>query len=193
MIIKNINLETVKWGNYDLVVIDESHNFRNNAPSKKQGRSRYKKLMRDIIKSGVKTKVLMLSATPVNSKMNDLKNQVAFITEADDAALADAGIASIEQTLRRAQACFNRWLDSEARDSRELLASMNFDYFQLLDLLTIARSRKHIEKYYNLDDVGKFPERKVPVNVKEDIDAAGHFPPLKEVNRTIQRLHLAAY
>lgn len=189
----DINLETVKWGNYDLVVIDESHNFRNNAPSKKQGLSRYKKLMRDIIKSGVKTKVLMLSATPVNSKMNDLKNQVAFITEADDAALADAGIASIEQTLRRAQACFNRWLDSEARDSRELLASMNFDYFQLLDLLTIARSRKHIEKYYNLDDVGKFPERKVPVNVKEDIDAAGHFPPLKEVNRTIQRLHLAAY
>ena len=189
----DINLESVKWGNYDLVVIDESHNFRNNAPSKKQGLSRYKKLMRDIIKSGVKTKVLMLSATPVNSKMNDLKNQVAFITEADDSALADAGIASIEQTLRRAQTCFNRWLDSEERDSRELLSSMNFDYFQLLDLLTIARSRKHIEKYYNLGDVGKFPERKVPINVKEDIDVSGHFPPLKEVNRTIQRLHLAAY
>lgn len=189
----DINLETVKWGNYDLVVIDESHNFRNNAPSKKQGLSRYKKLMRDIIKSGVKTKVLMLSATPVNSKMNDLKNQVAFITEADDSALTGAGITSIEQTLRRAQTCFNRWLNSEARDTRELLSSMNFDYFQLLDLLTIARSRKHIEKYYNLDDVGKFPERKVPVNVKEDIDVEGLFPPLKEVNRTIQRLHLAAY
>ena len=189
----DINLETVKWGNYDLVVIDESHNFRNNAPSKKQGLSRYRKLMRDIIKSGVKTKVLMLSATPVNSKMNDLKNQVAFITEADDSALAEAGITSIEQTLRRAQTCFNRWLDSEKRDSRELLSSMNFDYFQLLDLLTIARSRKHIEKYYNLADVGKFPERKVPINVKEDIDVAGHFPPLREVNRTIQRLHLAAY
>lgn len=189
----DINLETVKWGNYDLVVIDESHNFRNNAPSKKQGLSRYRKLMRDIIKSGIKTKVLMLSATPVNSKMNDLKNQVAFITEADDSALAEAGITSIEQTLRRAQTCFNRWLDSEKRDSRELLSSMNFDYFQLLDLLTIARSRKHIEKYYNLADVGKFPERKVPINVKEDIDVAGHFPPLREVNRTIQRLHLAAY
>lgn len=189
----DMNLETVKWGNYDLVVIDESHNFRNNAPGKKQGLSRYKKLMRDIIKSGVKTKVLMLSATPVNSRMNDLKNQVAFITEADDSALVNAGIASIEQTLRRAQTCFNRWLDSGTRDSRELLNSMNFDYFQLLDLLTIARSRKHIEKYYNLDDVGKFPERKMPLNVKEDIDAAGHFPPLKEVNRTIQRLHLAAY
>ena len=189
----DINLETVKWGNYDLVVIDESHNFRNNAPNKNKGLSRYKKLMRDIIKAGVKTKVLMLSATPVNSRMNDLKNQVAFITEGDDSALADAGINSIENTLRKAQTCFNRWLDTENRDARELLTSMNFDYFQLLDLLTIARSRKHIEKYYNLAEIGKFPERKRPINVKEDIDVEGHFPPLKDVNKTIQRLHLAAY
>lgn len=189
----DINLETVKWGNYDLVVIDESHNFRNNAPNKKKGLSRYKRLMRDIIRSGVKTKVLMLSATPVNNKMNDLKNQVFFITEGMDAALADAGIPSIENTLRKAQACFNRWLDTGNRDSRELLAAMNFDYFQLLDLLTIARSRKHIEKYYNLAEIGKFPERRRPINVKEDIDTEGHFPPLKEVNKTIQRLHLAAY
>lgn len=189
----DMNLETVKWGNYDLVVIDESHNFRNNAPNKKTGLSRYRKLMKDIIKAGVKTKVLMLSATPVNSKMNDLKNQVAFITEGDDSALAEAGINSIENTLRKAQTCFNRWLDTEKRDSRELLASMNFDYFQLLELLTIARSRKHIEKYYNLAEIGKFPERRRPINVKEDIDTEGHFPPLREVNRTIQRLHLASY
>ena len=189
----DMNLETVKWGNYDLVVIDESHNFRNNAPNKKKGLSRYKKLMCDIIKAGVKTKVLMLSATPLNSKMNDLKNQVAFITEGDDSALVDAGINSIENTLRKAQTCFNRWLDTEKRDSRELLTTMNFDYFQLLDLLTIARSRKHIEKYYNLAEIGKFPERKCPINVKEDIDTEGHFPALKEVNKTIQRLHLAAY
>ena len=189
----DVNLETVRWGNYDLVVIDESHNFRNNAPNKKTGLSRYRKLMKDIIRAGVKTKVLMLSATPVNSKMNDLKNQVAFITEGDDSALAEAGIGSIENTLRKAQTCFNRWLSSETRDSRELLASMNFDYFQLLELLTIARSRKHIEKYYNLAEIGRFPERRRPVNVKEDIDTEGHFPPLREVNRTIQRLHLAAY
>lgn len=189
----DVNLETVKWGNYDLVVIDESHNFRNNAPNKKKGLSRYKKLMRDIIRSGVKTKVLMLSATPVNNKMNDLKNQVAFITEGDDSALKDAGINSIENTLRKAQTCFNRWLDTKKRDPRDLLATMNFDYFQLLDLLTIARSRKHIEKYYNLAEIGRFPERKHPINVKEDIDTKGLFPPLKEVNKTIQRLHLAAY
>jgi hypothetical protein len=92
--------------------------------------------------------------------MNDLKNQVAFITEADDSALTEAGITSIEQTLRRAQTCFNRWLDSEERDTQGTSVFHEFDYFQLLDLLTIARSRKHIEKYYNLDDVGKFPERK---------------------------------
>lgn len=189
----DINLATLNWKNYDLVVIDESHNFRNNAPNKKKGLSRYRKLMRDIIKAGINTKVLMLSATPVNSKMNDLKNQVAFITEGDDSALADAGINSIENTLKKAQTCFNRWLDTDGRDSRILLESMNFDYFQLLDLLTIARSRKHIEKYYNLSDIGKFPERKAPVNIKEDIDTEGHFPPLKEVNKTIQRLNLAAY
>lgn len=189
----DINLETLNWKNYDLVVIDESHNFRNNAPNKKKGLSRYRKLMQDIIKAWITTKVLMLSATPVNSKMNDLKNQVAFITEGNDAALADAGINSIENTLRKAQTCFNRWLDVDGRDSKKLLDSMNFDYFKLLDLLTIARSRKHIEKYYNLADIGKFPERRPPVNIKEDIDTEGQFPPLKEVNKTIQRLHLAAY
>ena len=189
----DLNLATLNWKNYDLVVIDESHNFRNNAPNKKKGLSRYRKLMRDIIKDGINTKVLMLSATPVNSKMTDLKNQIAFITSGDDSALADSGINSIENTLRKAQTCFNRWLDTDGRDSRNLLESMNFDYFKLLDLLTIARSRKHIEKYYNLSDIGKFPERKLPVNIKEDIDTEGHFPPLKEVNKTIQRLHLAAY
>jgi SNF2 family DNA or RNA helicase len=97
-----INLETLNWGNYDLLVIDESHNFRNNPP-RKDGLTRYGRLMRDIIRSGVKTKVLMLSATPVNNRMNDLKNQVAFITEGNDDALEDLGIASIEQDLKRAQ------------------------------------------------------------------------------------------
>ena len=189
----DINLETVKWGNYDLVVIDESHNFKNNAPNRNHGLSRYKKLMQDIVKAGVRTKILMLSATPVNNKMNDLKNQVAFITEGDDEALAQHGIGSIENTLRRAQACFNHWLNTPERDTKALLASMNFDYFQLLDLLTIARSRKHIEKYYSLAEIGRFPERLRPINIKEDIDTEGCFPPLKEVNRTIQRLLLAAY
>ncbi|NQV02946.1 MAG: DEAD/DEAH box helicase family protein, partial [Bacteroidia bacterium] len=162
-----INLATLNWGNYDLVVIDESHNFRNNPP-RKDGLTRYSRLMREVIQSGVKTKVLMLSATPVNSRMNDLKNQAAFITEGVDGALHNFGIASIEQTLRKAQTRFNQWLrlDASVRTTEELLEALNFDYFKLLDLLTIARSRKHIEKYYGTRETGRFPERLKPINIK---------------------------
>ena len=189
-----VNLETLNWGNYDLIVIDESHNFRNNPP-RKDGLTRYRRLMQDIIRSGVKTRVLMLSATPVNSRMNDLKNQVAFITEGIDNALDHVGIVSLEQTLRKAQARFNHWLSlpPDERTTAALLESLNFDYFKLLDLLTIARSRKHIRKYYDLAEIGEFPHRERPVNVRSDIDTAGLFPPLREVNRDIRRLHLAAY
>ena len=189
-----INLETINWGNYDLVVIDESHNFRNNPP-KKDGLTRYKRLMQEIIQAGVKTRVLMLSATPVNNRMNDLKNQVAFITEGTDSALQSVGLVSIEQTLRKAQALFNQWLklDAEERTTASLLESLNFDYFKLLDLLTIARSRKHIEKYYDLAEIGEFPRRAKPINVRADIDSAGMFPPLRDVNRDIRLLNLSAY
>ncbi len=189
-----INLETLNWGNYDLIVIDESHNFRNNNSGRK-GITRYSRLMNQIIKSGVKTKVLMLSATPVNNRMNDLKNQVAFITEGLDDIYVDMGIVSIEQTLRNAQTRFNQWLkmDSEGRKVDDLLEMMNFDYFQLLDLLTIARSRKHIEKYYDIEEIGEFPERFKPINIKADIDLENQFPPLKEINRQIRRLNLSAY
>ncbi len=189
-----INLATLNWGNYDLVVIDESHNFRNNPP-RKDGLTRYSRLMREIIKAGVKTKVLMLSATPVNSRMNDLKNQVAFITEGKDDALYSHGIASIEQTLRKAQTRFNAWLrlDAEQRTTQGLLDALNFDYFKMLDLLTIARSRKHIEKYYDLSEVGPFPERAKPINLKADIDTKDLFPELREINRDIRRLNLSAY
>ena len=189
-----INLETINWGNYDLVVIDESHNFRNNPP-KKDGRTRYRRLMDEIIRSGVKTRVLMLSATPVNSRMNDLKNQVSFITEGIDDALDGSGIVSIEQTLRKAQARFNEWLkrDADQRSTTSLLESLNFDYFKLLDLMTIARSRKHIEKYYDLAEIGEFPHRAKPINVRADIDTGDLFPPLREVNRDIRRMTLSAY
>jgi len=190
----DINLDTVNWGTYDLIVIDESHNFRNNPP-KKDGTTRYSQLMNQIIKSGVKTKVLMLSATPVNNRMNDLKNQVAFITEGKDDALYGTGIHSIELTLRKAQTKFNQWqrLESEQRTTEHLLDTLNFDYFKLLDLLTIARSRKHIIKYFNSDDLGTFPERLKPLNLKPDIDLEDEFPPLREINRDIRKLNLAAY
>ena len=189
-----INLETLNWSNYDLIVIDESHNFRNN-PNKAEGKTRYERLLNDIIRSGVKTKVLMLSATPVNNRMNDLKNQVAFITEGRDDAFEDVGIKNIDSTLRLAQKQFNQWVKEpvENRTTATLLDSMSFGYFKLLDIVTIARSRKHIEKYYGTADIGQFPSRLPPNNIYADIDLSNEFPPLKEVNKTIRRLSLAGY
>lgn len=191
----DIDLSFVNWGNYDLVVIDESHNFRNNVAVNDR-ETRYEKLMNNIIKAGVKTKVLMLSATPVNNKLDDLKNQLAFITEDDDKALEKiAEIKSISSTLRNAQSAFNKWgdLEENERTTERLLEMLNFDYFKLLDSLTIARSRKHIEKYYNINDIGQFPKRLKPENVKEDIDILDDFPSFKEINNQILKLNLSVY
>lgn len=189
-----IRLDTINWSNYDLIVIDESHNFRNNNAHK--GRlTRYQKLMQEVIKKGVKTKVLLLSATPVNNKMNDIKNQIAFITEDNDAALHKEGIESIEQTLRSAQAAFNRWtaLPAPKRTTEEFLNMVEQDYFQLLDLLTIARSRKHIEKYYNVADIGSFPTRLKPISIKADIDLDKQFVNMNEVNERLESLSFSIY
>ncbi|MBC2861885.1 helicase-related protein [Stappia sp. 28M-7] len=190
----DIDLSHVNWGNYDLIVIDESHNFRNK-PTHKERDSRYDRLMQWIIRAGVKTKVLMLSATPVNNRLADLKNQIAFVTEGSDRALHGLGIPSIEATIRKAQAQFNRWLDlpePERRTSR-LMDMLGFDYFKLLDLLTIARSRKHVQRYYGTEETGQFPERLRPVNIKADVDLAGEFRPIREINNEIRRLTLGAY
>jgi hypothetical protein len=191
----DIDLSHVNWGNYDLVVIDESHNFRNKKTPRQGGETRYDRLMRQIIQSGVKTRVLMLSATPVNNRLADLRNQIAFITEAKDDALADYSIPSIEATVRQAQLQFNRWLTLEEADRRpaRLMDMLGFDYFKLLDLLTIARSRKHVEKYYGTSETGKFPERLKPINIKSDVDLTAEFRPIREINNEIRRLNLSAY
>lgn len=191
----DIDLAHVNWGNYDLVVIDESHNFRNKRTPQKGGETRYDRLMRQIIREGVKTRVLMLSATPVNNRMADLRNQIVFATEGDDTALLEHGISSVDNTTRLAQKQFNRWLDLEEseRTPSRLIEMLGFDYFTLLDLLTIARSRKHIEKYYGLTETGRFPDRLKPINIKPDVDRSGAFPPIREINLEIRRLNLAAY
>lgn len=189
-----INLETINWSNYDLVVIDESHNFRNNTP-RKNTINRYQRLMNDIIKAGVKTKVLMLSATPVNNKMNDIKNQINIITEAKDNAFSGIGLDSVETILRNAQRAFNVWtkLPDKERTTARFLDSINIEYFKLLDALTIARSRKHIEKYYDINDIGKFPTRLKPINIKSNIDMYAEFPSMQDVNTTIKKLNLGIY
>ena len=190
----DIDLSHVNWGNYDLVVIDESHNFRNKATHKGK-ESRYDRLMRRIIREGVKTRVLMLSATPVNNRLADLRNQIAFVTEGDDTALMEHGIASIEATTRKAQAQFNRWLalDEAEKTPTRLVEMLGFDYFTLLDQLTIARSRRHVEKYYGTSETGRFPDRLPPINIKADVDLAGEFRAIRDINQEIRRLTLASY
>ena len=190
-----INLEKIYWENYDLIVIDESHNFRNNNNKKDDKETRYSRLLNQVIKKGIKTKVLMLSATPVNNKMNDLKNQIAFATEGKDSAFSSFGLKSIEQTLRKAQMAFNKWNDlpEERKKLENLLELLEIDYFKLLDMLTIARSRKHIQKYYDTTSIGKFPERLKPLNIKADIDTKNDFIELSELNKLIRSLNLAIY
>ncbi|MCF7926317.1 MAG: helicase [Candidatus Izimaplasma sp.] len=191
----DIDLSTINWGNYDLLVIDESHNFRN-APAVKDRITRYDKLMDWIIKSGVKTKVLMLSATPVNNRLADLKNQIRFITEDNDHALAEStNIESVERTLTNAQRRFNEWGERPdgLRSTDALLQMLDYDFFNLLNSLTIARSRKHIQKYYDTKDIGEFPKRLTPITIKSDIDALGEFPSLSSVNGDIAKLTLPIY
>ena len=191
----DIDLRHVNWGNYDLVVIDESHNFRNKHAPRPGGETRYDRLMRKIVQEGVKTRVLMLSATPVNNRLADLRNQIAFATEGDDAALSGDGIKSINQVTHSAQRQFNRWLslDETERTPTRLVEMLGFDYFTLLDHLTIARSRRHIEKYYGTSETGSFPTRLKPINLKPDVDLSGEFPPIQDVNGEIRRLHLAVH
>ncbi|MBO2546008.1 DEAD/DEAH box helicase family protein [Salegentibacter sp. BDJ18] len=190
----DIDLEMIHWGNYDLVVIDESHNFRNN-PTRK-GLTRYQRLMRDVIKANIRTKVLMLSATPVNNKMNDLKNQIAFITEGDDEAFSGYGIDSVSQVMKDTQRKFTQWYrdgDVDHPDVNELMLQLDGSYFRILDMLTIARSRKHIEKYYDTAEIGKFPERLTPITVHPEIDTKNQFQDIEQIYDEISRLTLASY
>lgn len=172
-----LDLDRLNWGNYDLVVIDESHNFRNGeggaGTHKKEGENRYQILMRKVIRSGVKTKVLMLSATPVNNRFYDLRNQLALAYEGN-AELIDEKLntrKSIDEIFRQAQRAFNDWskLEPEERTTDALLRRLDFDFFELLDSVTIARSRKHIEKYYNTSEIGKFPERLKPISLRPNL------------------------
>ena len=170
-----LDLDRLNWGNYDLVVIDESHNFRNggeiSGDDKKE--NRYLKLMNKVIKAGVKTKVLMLSATPVNNRFFDLRNQLAIAYEGNSGDIDKKlnTTKSIDEIFRQAQRAFNAWskLDVSERTTENLLRTLDFDFFEVLDSVTIARSRKHIEKYYNTEQVGKFPERLKPISKRPQL------------------------
>lgn len=162
-----IPLDRVNWANYDLVIIDESHNFRNN-PAFRDRETRYQKLMNKVIREGVKTKVLMLSATPVNNRFSDLKNQLALAYEGTSEQLEQklSTEKDIDEIFRRAQAAFNNWsqLPPEKRTPGAILEQLDFDFFELLDSVTIARSRKHVQTFYDTSEIGTFPERLKPVS-----------------------------
>ena len=199
----DLDLERVNWGNYDLVVIDESHNFRNGGKvstdenGENPRENRYLRLMNKVIRAGVKTKVLMLSATPVNNRFNDLKNQLQLAYEGkaetfNELLSTDRGVDDI---FRQAQTAYNIWanLPPEERTTERLLRMLSFDFFKLLDAVTIARSRKHIQQYYDTTDIGTFPERLKPISRQPhltDLDTAINY---NEIFEQLQSLRLAIY
>ncbi|WP_104136691.1 helicase-related protein [Cryobacterium sp. Y62] len=191
-----IPLDRVNWGNYDLVVIDESHNFRN-ADFTTEKETRYQKLMRQVIQQGVKTKVLMLSATPVNNQFTDLRNQLALAYEGDSQQLsAKLDIStSIEEVFRQAQRVFNEWakLPVEDRTADLILARLDFDFFELLDAVTIARSRKHIQAFYDTTEIGAFPHRLPPESVRAPLTDLPDVPTFNEIFEQLSSLTLAIY
>ena len=198
-----LDLEHINWGNYDLVVIDESHNFRNGGKvttdenDENPRENRYLQLMNKVIRAGVKTKVLMLSATPVNNRFNDLRNQLALAYEGDSS-IMDAQLktsSSLDDIFRQAQTAFNRWtkFPADERTTKALLEMLSFDFFEVLDSVTIARSRKHIEQYYDTTDIGKFPERLKPISRSPkltDLPTAVNF---NDIFVSVTELNLAIY
>ena len=199
----DLDLDRVNWGNYDLVVTDESHNFRNggkvstdeNGENPKE--NRYLRLMNKVIKTGVKTKVLMLSATPVNNRFGDLKNQLQLAYEGKSKAFDELLPTNkgIDDIFRQAQAAYNLWANfpPEERTTERLLRMLDFDFFKLLDAVTIARSRKHIQQYYDTSDIGTFPERLKPISRQPhltDLDTAINY---NEIFEQLQMLRLAIY
>lgn len=194
-----IDLALLNWGNYDLVVIDESHNFRNGGEisGEDERENRYLRLMNKVIRAGVRTKVLMLSATPVNNRFYDLRNQLALAYEGDAGQINDKlnTTHTIDEIFRSAQKAFNAWskLPMEQRTTEALLKTLDFDFFEVLDSVTIARSRRHIEKYYAMSEIGKFPERLKPIFETPrmtDLDGAINYNDIYEI---LMMLNLAIY
>lgn len=197
-----LDLSRLNWGNYDLVVIDESHNFRNGGklienPDEETKDNRYVTLMKKVIRAGVKTKVLMLSATPVNNRFNDLKNQLALAYEGHTDYIDEKlnTSRSIDEIFRNAQRAFNTWSKWEPcdRTTENLLKMLDFDFFELLDSVTIARSRKHIQKYYDTSDIGTFPTRLKPISLRPHLTDLKGAINYNEIFEQLMLLNLTIY
>ncbi|HOT60016.1 MAG TPA: helicase-related protein [Spirochaetia bacterium] len=193
------DLEKIYWENYGLIVIDESHNFRNGGEvyGDDARENRYLRLLNKVIRPGVESKVLMLSATPVNNRFVDLRNQLALAYEGNSCLINEKLNTSkpIDEIFRNAQRAFNIWSDlgPEKRTTATLLKMLDFDFFEVLDSVTIARSRKHIEKYYNMNDIGKFPERLKPVSLRPSLTDLDNAINYNEIYDELMKLNLAVY
>lgn len=192
-----IDLSKVNWENYDLIVIDESHNFRNSGRNIKDKETRYERLMNMVIKAGVKTKVLMLSATPVNNKFTDLRNQLALAYEGNSENLQEKlkTDRTIEEIFKSAQTAFNHWskLPAEERTAKTILDALDFDFFELLDSVTIARSRRHIETFYDTTEIGSFPARRPPLSFRLPLTERKDIPAINEIYQILKDIRQAVY
>ena len=195
-----LDLDRLNWSNYDLVVIDESHNFRNGGKlsgEDNEKENRYLKLLNKVIRKGVKTKVLMLSATPVNNRFNDLKNQLALAYEGNTDLIDDKlnTTKSIDEIFKNAQRAFNTWSkwDPVDRTTENLLRMLDFDFFEVLDSVTIARSRKHIQKYYDTSDIGTFPTRLKPISLRPPLTSLKKAINYNEIFEQLTQLSLSIY
>ena len=190
-------LSRFDWSKFDLVVIDESHNFRNRIAKYDENdeliMNRYFKLLYDVIKSGKNTKVLLLSATPVNNSLVDLKNQISIITGDNDNAFSEEGISSVEHVLRKATQVINDWEKEGRQKKDELLDNLSSDFYKLLEMMTISRSRKHITNYYGTKNIGKFPQKNKPITYYPEIDSKNQLLDFKYTNSLLEELNLSVY
>lgn len=187
-----LDLSRIDWSSFDLLVIDESHNFRNRIESDDHI-TRYQKLLNDIISKGANTKVLLLSATPVNNSLTDLRNQISIITSDRDFAFEEEGIPSVQNLLIRAQKDINEWSQSLRRNKNELLDRLPSEFYKLLEMITISRSRKHITRYYGNDNLGVFPKKLSPLVFRPEIDSLGSLLKFEDVNEELEGLLLSVY
>ena len=200
----DIDLANFNWSAFDLIVIDESHNFRNEGREKRDddgnliSRSRYRRLLEEVLKEGTKTKVLMLSATPVNTSLRDLRNQIYLMTEKQEDAFHELGVGSIQNIFARAQKEFQKWekrfADGGTRDKAVLLERLGADFLAVLDAVTIARSRHHIRTYYPdfEKEHGAFPERAKPTNLHPPTDTRGELS-YDQLHEAISNFRMAVY
>lgn len=191
--VSSYDLDRFDWGKYDLLVIDESHNFRNRKETDDGHITRYHRLMEEVIKANKKTKVLLLSATPVNNSLTDLKNQLSIITADRNDFFVEEGIADISNLLTQTTRQINIWNKLPDKNKEQLYDMLPTNFYKLLDLMTIARSRRHITNSYGLEEIGSFPEKLIPITFHPNVDTQEELLQVEKTNIQLEDLLMAVY